>query len=210
MTRRLDPVWISEHLSFNRIRRNGCVTDCGFLLPPAQTREAARVAARNIQRYGAALKRPVAFETGVNYLRPVESQLDDGRFFGAVAELADCGILLDVHNLWCNERNGRQRACDAVAQMPLDRVWELHFAGGEPLDGIWLDAHSGAMSTDLIEFTAQLMPQLPGVGALSRRCPSARSTRRERLLPRAPTRVSCLARAQPDVWRIRSAVNWAR
>ncbi len=34
---RLDPVWVSEHLSFNRVSRGSRIEDAGFLLPPQQT-----------------------------------------------------------------------------------------------------------------------------------------------------------------------------
>jgi uncharacterized protein (UPF0276 family) len=166
MASRVEPAWISEHLSFNRVHHGEQVFECGFLLPPAQTLGAARVAARNIRRYAANVGYPVAFETGVNYVAPVEGHLDDGRFFAEVAALADCGVLLDLHNLLCNERNGRQRALDAIAQMPLERVWEVHVAGGSELDGLWLDAHSGAMPPELIDLAADVIPRLPNVGAI--------------------------------------------
>jgi uncharacterized protein (UPF0276 family) len=166
MASRLEPAWISEHLSFNRVRQGEQVIECGFLLPPAQTPGTARIAARNLRRYAADVGYPVAFETNVNYLAPVDGHLDDGLFYAEVAQLADCGVLLDLHNLWCNERNGRQRALDAIAQMPLERVWEVHVAGGEPFDGLWLDAHSGGMHPELIALAATVVPLLPNVGAL--------------------------------------------
>jgi uncharacterized protein len=165
MADRLQPAWVSEHLSFNRVHRGGRATECGFLLPPPQTYAATRVAAANVRRYGRALGRPVAFETGVNYFRPA-GDLDDGKYFRAVAEQADSGILLDLHNLWCNERNGRQRVVDALEQMPLDRVWEVHFAGGMALDGYWLDAHSHGIPAELLELAATVIPRLHSVGAL--------------------------------------------
>lgn len=166
MADRLAPAWVSEHLSFNRVLRQGRVVECGFLLPPPQTPAAVRVASANIRRYAHALGRPVAFETGVNYFRPSPDGLTDGAYFQAVAEQADCGILLDLHNLWCNERNGRQPVMEALAQIPLERVWEVHFAGGSLLDGIWLDAHSGGIDQQLLHLAAQVLPRLPNVGAL--------------------------------------------
>jgi len=51
---------------------------------------------------------PIAIETAVNYLRPRADELGDGEFVAAVAERADCGILLDLHNIYCNALNGRQ------------------------------------------------------------------------------------------------------
>ena len=123
-------MWASEHLSFNQARLAGREFFGGFLLPPVQTMASARIAARNIAAVKDLLPVPFAFETGVNYLAPQPGEMPDGAFFAAVAEQADCGILLDLHNLWCNERNGRQRVLDVVAELPLDRVWEVHLAGG--------------------------------------------------------------------------------
>lgn len=166
MADRLDSAWVSEHLSFNRVQRGAHVNEAGFLLPPWQTAAGARVAAAGVQRFHRGLGRPTAFETGVNYFRPQPGELDDGAYFAAVAEQADCGIVLDLHNLWCNERNGRQTVSSALAQLPLDRVWELHFAGGMALDGFWLDAHSGAIPPAVLDLAADLLPRLPRLGAL--------------------------------------------
>lgn len=166
MADRLDAPWVSEHLSFNRVQRGAQVHEAGFLLPPMQTAVGARVAAAGVRRFQRGLGRPTAFETGVNYFRPQPGELDDGAYFAAVAEQADCGIVLDLHNLWCNERNGRQPLASALAQVPLDRVWELHFAGGMALDGFWLDAHCGAIPPAVLEVAAELLPRLPRLGAL--------------------------------------------
>lgn len=163
---RLDPAWVSEHLSFNRVRTPHGVRETGFLLPPPQTPAGVGVAANNIAGYGEALDRPVAFETGVNYLQARDTEMEDGTYFGAVAEAAGCGILLDLHNLWCNEANGRRRVCDVLARMPLDRVWEVHLAGGMPLSGYWLDAHSGLVPEPLMDVAAEVIPTLPNLGAL--------------------------------------------
>jgi len=162
----LDPVWVSEHLSFNRTCRDGAATEAGFLLPPRQSIAETLAAADNIAHYASVMERPVAFETGVNYLQPRADELDDGAWFSRVAEYADCGILLDLHNLWCNERNGRERVRDVLGHMPLERVWEVHLAGGMALDGYWLDAHSDAVAPELLELAAEVVPKLPNLGAI--------------------------------------------
>jgi uncharacterized protein (UPF0276 family) len=164
--RRLDPAWVSEHLSFNRVQGPVEVEHAGFLLPPPQSLAAARVATHNLNQFRNAIDRPVAFETGVNYLRRQNGELDDGDFFAAVAEGADSGILLDLHNLWCNQRNGRQNVAEALARLPLERVWELHLAGGMQESGYWLDAHSGAVPPEVMDIASDLIPRLPNLGAL--------------------------------------------
>ena len=162
----LDPAWVSEHLSFNRIRGADGPEETGFLLPPRQVVSGVRVAADDVRAYGRTLGRPVAFETGVNYLQPRADEMTDGEFFAAVAGAADCGILLDLLNLWCNESNGRDRVVDVLECLPMDRVWEVHLAGGMPLSGFWLDAHSGEIPGEVIAIAADVLPRLTSLGAI--------------------------------------------
>jgi uncharacterized protein len=162
----LSAPWASEHLSFNRARVGGTEVDLGFLLPPMQSPEGVAVAAANIKAVQAYLPVPFAFETGVSYLQPAVGELADGAFFAAVAEAADCGILLDLHNVWANECNGRQPVLDLVAQLPLDRVWELHLAGGQQLDGFWVDAHSDLVPAPVMDLARRVVPQLPNLRAI--------------------------------------------
>jgi uncharacterized protein (UPF0276 family) len=162
----LEPAWVSEHLSFNRVRAGKGCADTGLLLPPRQTKQGAARAVHNIARLSATVALPVAFETGVNYLKPRDDELPDGQFFARVAESADCGILLDLHNLWCNEKNGRQVVREVVASLPAERVWELHLAGGTHLDGYLLDAHSALVPPELMELAADIVPVLPKLSAL--------------------------------------------
>lgn len=162
----LQPAWVSEHLSFNRVDVGGTTVESGFLLPPQQHPSGVRLAARNIGSYRAALGRPFAFETGVNYLQPGDTEMADGQFWRDVADGADCGILLDLHNLWCNELNGRYKVLDVIDQLPLERVWEVHLAGGMPMSGYWLDAHSGRVPEPLVDIAADVVPRLPNLGAL--------------------------------------------
>lgn len=158
--------WASEHLSFNRVRRRGRDTDVGFLLPPVQSAEGVALAASNVRAVAAHLPVPFAFETGVSYLRPTPGELSDGAYFASVADAADCGILLDIHNVWTNERNGRQPVLELVEELPLERVWELHVAGGQELEGLWVDAHSGLAPPPVIDLAREIAPRLPNLKAI--------------------------------------------
>lgn len=109
---------------------------------------------------------PVAIETGVNYLRPRSDELPDGTFMSAVSETSDCGILLDLHNIYANQLNGRQTIEQFLAQLPLDRVWEVHLAGGFQMEGFWLDAHSGAVPEPLMDIAREVVPSLPNLKAI--------------------------------------------
>ncbi len=154
--------WASEHLAFN------LTPDffTGFFLPPRQTVAGLEVYTHAIRRIAAAVEVPFAIETGVNYLRPRADEIPDGEFVAELVERADCGILLDLHNIYANEWNGRQKARDFLKQIPLDRVWEIHVAGGFELGGYWLDAHSGAMPDGLFGLAEEIIPQLPNLKAI--------------------------------------------
>lgn len=90
----------------------------------------------------------------------------DGEFVARVAEAADCGLLLDLHNAYANAVNGRQPLQDFLATLPLHRVWELHLAGGMQRDGFWLDAHSGPVPPELWCLVHELPRRLPALQAV--------------------------------------------
>jgi uncharacterized protein (UPF0276 family) len=163
---RLGATHWSEHLSFNRAVVDGHSIDAGFLLPPAQTTAGVEAAACHAAAYQAAADLPFLVETGVNYLRPHDGELSDGAFIRGVAERGDCGILLDLHNLLANERNGRQPVAEVLGELPLERVLEVHVAGGFEAGGYYLDAHVGAPDDELLALTASVLPRLPNVRAV--------------------------------------------
>lgn len=158
----LDSPWASDHLSFNQTPEFAT----GFFLPPRQTISGVQEVLLSIRDLQAALPVPVAVETGVNYLRPRPDELPDGEFVARVVEGAGCGLLLDLHNIFANALNGRQPLQEYIEQLPLERVWEIHLAGGMELDGFWLDAHSGAIPDPLYEFVERLIPHLPNLCAI--------------------------------------------
>ncbi len=159
---RFQAPWASEHLSFNLTPE----FFTGFFLPPRQTDGGLRTYVEAIRRLRDGLGVPLAVETGVNYLRPRPDEIPDGEFVAALVEEADCGILLDLHNAYCNERNGRQTVERFLSELPLDRVWEVHLAGGFELDGFWLDAHSGAVPAPLQGLCREVIPSLPNLKAI--------------------------------------------
>jgi uncharacterized protein (UPF0276 family) len=162
----LQSAWASEHLGFNSFKAVDGRLNTGFLLPPLQTRAGVDAAAASVAELAAKLPVRFSIETGVNYLRTGRGQLSDGAFVAAVAERADCGILLDLHNVWTNERNGRQTVLEFVAELPPERVNELHIAGGLEHRGYWLDAHSGGVPDELLELAGRVVPLLPNLGAI--------------------------------------------
>ncbi len=160
---RLDSPWVSEHLAVGGTPHRAS----GFFLPPLQTEEGVAIAAANIRAFSEAVGRPVAIETGVSYIARKPFEMMDGAFVARIVEECGCGILLDLHNIYCNERNGRCSMDDFLADIPLENVWEVHLAGGMEMDGYWLDSHSGPMPDDLRARSLEIVRHLPNLGALN-------------------------------------------
>jgi uncharacterized protein len=158
--------WMSEHLSFNKAAFNGREYVTNYMLPPLQTKEGVKAAARTIKVMQSHLPIPIAVETGVNYLRTIPGHISDGDFISQVTQEADCGILLDLHNLLTNQINGRQPMDEFLAQLPLDRVFELHVAGGSMRGNFYIDSHSGKIPDNLLATAKKLIPNLPNLGAI--------------------------------------------
>jgi uncharacterized protein (UPF0276 family) len=162
----LAPPWASEHLNFDHVPAGDGGYFANFLLPAVQSGQVVDMTADNVRSLRSRLGVPIAIETPVNYLRPYPGELRDGLFYGAVANQADCGLLVDLHNLWCNERNGRQPVLDVIGDLPADRIWEIHLAGGRQLDDYWVDAHAGLVEESLWELAAEVVMRLPNLKAI--------------------------------------------
>lgn len=163
---RLQAPWVSEHLAFNRVANGSGGFHTGFMLPPCQTAAGVCAAVRSIRAMADALSHPLAVELGTNYLRPRAGELPDGAFVRQVVEGSGCGLLLDLHNVLANERNGRGSVEDLLADLPLDRVWEVHLAGGAEHRGYWLDSHIGLPEDSLLALAERVLPRLPALRAV--------------------------------------------
>ena len=160
--RYFDSPWASDHLSFNQTPEFAT----GFFLPPRQTPEGANAVTTSIRALQRGLGVPDLRRDRRELSPPRADELPDGEFVARVVETADCGLLLDLHNIFTNSLNGRQPIDEYLDQLPLERVWEIHLAGGMEMDGFYLDAHSGAIPDALYAVAERLIPRLPNLSAM--------------------------------------------
>jgi uncharacterized protein len=163
-------LWHSEHLGFQTFEaEDGTVQDIGVPLPMPSTEESASVVAeraKTIQkRYGV----PFLLENPAHYLPdlPCDPTVgDESGLMSAIVRQANCGQLLDLHNLYCNAVNHNFDAVTVLDRMLLDRVMEIHLAGGTWQDGFWTDAHSGCVPEpvwNLLDHTLSRCKNLLGI-----------------------------------------------
>src|SRR5271170_754332 len=93
--------WLSDHLCWGSV--DG--TYSHDLLPMPYTFEAAEVTARKVREARDFLEVPIAVENVSSYAEFHMSEMTEWEFLNEVVERADCGILLDVNNIYVSSRN---------------------------------------------------------------------------------------------------------
>ena len=137
LVERIEPTIVSDHLCWTGLGGH----NSHDLLPMPFTEEAVTVAATNIRRVQDALGRRILVENISTYLQFEASTLREWEFLAAVAEEADCGILLDVNNVYVNARNHRLDPEAFLAGIPVERVAQFHLAGHEDHGDYVIDTH---------------------------------------------------------------------
>ena len=163
--------WHSEHLHFQTIDRGDGrgEVDIGVPLPLPFTREAVDLVARRAARLNDMFGVPFCLENGAHYLGELpcdDGMGDESTFLNAIATAGDCGLLLDLHNLHCNEVNNGADALALVDRLQLDRVGELHIAGGHWADGFRLDSHNGGAPEAVWALLDQVLPRCSNAGGV--------------------------------------------
>jgi len=156
--------WHSEHLGFMFASDpNGRLFPTGVPLPVPFTREAVELiaprAAALAKRYGV----PFLLENLTYYLPelPCDSEWDEIVFLNEFADQSGCGLLLDLYNFHCNAVNFGFDPRTALNRLRLDRVIEVHLAGGATHDGFVLDVHSDLIPEPVWELFQWIAPRLP-------------------------------------------------
>lgn len=165
LIKRLNPPWWSEHICFTKA---GGV-DIGHLSPLPYTQEAVEVLCRNIAEVRRWVDVPLILENITYMVTLPAAEMTEAQFLGEVVERSDCGLLLDVTNLYTNAVNYGYDVCDFLEQLPCDRIVQLHFAGGYWHDGVLIDSHSQSTSVEVWQLMDEVISRLPVKGIILER-----------------------------------------
>ncbi|MGQ0657554.1 MAG: MNIO family bufferin maturase [Chromatiales bacterium] len=122
---RFSPMLVSDHLCWSSIDGR-YVND---LLPLPHTEEALLHVSERIRRVQDHLGRQILIENLSSYLEFAQSAMPEWEFLTAVAERSDCGILLDVNNIFVSASNHGFDAAQYLRGVPVKHVREIHLAG---------------------------------------------------------------------------------
>jgi uncharacterized protein (UPF0276 family) len=130
--------WVSDHLCWTGVMGRN-VHD---LLPMPYSEEALAHTTERVRAVSDVLERPLVLENPSSYVEFAQSTMPEWEFLARLAEDADCGLLLDVNNVYVSAFNHGFDANAYVDAVPADRVVQYHLAGHTNMGTHIIDTHS--------------------------------------------------------------------
>ncbi len=125
LARRTKAHWVSDHLCWTGVAGQN-VHD---LLPMPTNEETLRYTISRVGEVSDFLERPLILENASTYLEFASSTMTEWDFLARLLEEADCGILLDVNNVYVSSFNHGFDPRAYIDAIPPDRVVQYHLAG---------------------------------------------------------------------------------
>lgn len=141
ITRMLDSPWIADHCFYGD---NSWVDiwSSPLQFSMAEVRRVGDRARRLQDLYGV----PLAHENAAYYVRCPGGNMNEAAFLAELVNYAGTCLLLDLHNIYTNSLNHPGfNVWDYINIIPLERVVEIHLAGGSWHDGLYHDWHDSSI-----------------------------------------------------------------
>lgn len=133
--------WVSDHLCWGGAHG----VDLHDLLPLPYTEAVVKHVAERARAVQDFLGVRLALENVSSYLTYTASEMTEWEFVSAVVEEADCGLLLDVNNVYVSAYNHGFDPSAYIDGVPHDRVVQIHLAGHTNHGAYILDTHSASV-----------------------------------------------------------------
>jgi uncharacterized protein len=159
---RVEPAWISDHLCWGSVGGHYAHD----LLPLPYTEEAVAHVVERVGRIQERLGRQILIENVSSYLTYLQSAMPEWEFLSEVAKRSDCGILLDVNNVFVSATNHGFDPAAYIDGLPTDRVGQIHLAGHSDHGTHLLDTHDAPVRTEVWELYRRAVARLGRVSTL--------------------------------------------
>ncbi|HXU45225.1 MAG TPA: DUF692 domain-containing protein [Thermoanaerobaculia bacterium] len=129
--------WISDHLCWTGVLGR----NTHDLLPMPYTEASLRHVVERIRVVQDVLERPLVLENPSSYVTFAQSSMDEWEFVSRMAEEADCGLLLDVNNVYVSSFNHDMDPETFIRSLPHERIVQFHLAGHSDYGTHLIDTH---------------------------------------------------------------------
>jgi len=162
LARSVNARWISDHLCWTGV--NGRNTH--DLLPMPYNAESLRHTAARVRTVSDFLETPLVLENPSTYVEFATSTMKEWDFLAALAEESDCGLLLDVNNVYVSSYNHGFDPNDYIDAIPADRVTQIHLAGHTNHGTHIIDTHNDYVIDEVWSLYARTCARIGNVSTL--------------------------------------------
>ncbi len=163
--------WVSDHLCWTGVAGR----NTHDLLPVPLNEETLAHVIGRVKIVQDFLERPLVIENPSTYVTFADSTIPEWEFLSRLAEETDCGLLLDVNNVYVSSYNHDFDPVEYIENVPHERIVQMHLAGhtnchthlidthdGRVVDPVWdlyrrAHQHTGGVSS-LLEWDADIPP----------------------------------------------------
>ena len=133
----VNPVWISDHLCWTGV----LTINSHDLLPLPLNEESLNHVCERVMKVQDFLGRPFVLENPSTYASFTNSDIPEWEFLSEMTSRTGCGLLLDVNNVYVSAYNNDFDAAEYIAEIPHDKVVQMHLAGHQNCGDYIIDTH---------------------------------------------------------------------
>ncbi len=137
LARELSPAFVSDHLCWTGLGGH----NTHDLLPLPYTEEALTHVANRVLQVQERLGRRFFLENPSSYAAFKGATLTEATFLAELAQRADCGLLLDINNVFVSCTNHGWSTSAYLDALPADRIGYVHLAGHTMNGQLIIDTH---------------------------------------------------------------------
>ena len=160
----VEPLFVSDHLSWSRIER----FNSHDLLPLPYTQEALDVVCANVDRAQDVLGRTMLIENPSSYL-VIAGEMTEWQFLDALCARTGCELLLDVNNIFVSASNHGFDPMTYLAGIPAARVRQIHLAGHSQGRDLLIDTHDAPVPDSVWALYAAALERTGAVATMIER-----------------------------------------
>lgn len=131
------------------------------LMPVPRTKDSVKYTAENIMRVQDALGRSILVENPANYIE-LASEFGEADYLMELVHQTQCGLLLDVNNLFISGKNINIDIAEYIRSLDSDAIGEIHIAGHttDPNEaGLLIDSHDQPVADSVWELLSSVLEQ---------------------------------------------------
>ncbi len=132
-------LWLSDHVCWTGVAG----LNAHDLLPIPYSEAVLKHLCERIGIVQDLLERPLVLENPSSYVTFADSTMPEWEFINRMAEKTDCGLLLDVNNVYVSSVNHDFDPVEYLQAVPHERVVQFHLAGHTNLGTHCIDTHDG-------------------------------------------------------------------